>query len=213
LKFKHNGKDIYFITPEDMYYNHIIFGAALVNSSLKCNNIEREMMSVIACATEAIKKSDVQKELKKRGRTLSSQMVARHLNSLADLGYLEKGVGDDKKSYKYQIGQMFQEFLFEIDWKNVVEFTIKTMKEMYPDIADEYIKKYCTNVKLKHPFTNEIIELEKVEVQKLKTTLGQCDLTKIQDTKKELTDQELFYESESKKAFSKFFNETKEEFV
>jgi len=177
IKLSKDGKEMYFITPEDMYYNHIIFGSTLISSALKCNNIEREMIKILGASVEQLKRADVQKELKKQGRTLSAQMVARHLNTLADLGYLEKETAGDKKSWQYRIGQMFNDFMFEVDWTKIIEHTKTTMTELYPEIAEEYIKKYCTNPVVHNPFTNEEIKLNELEVDKLNAGIGILEQT------------------------------------
>lgn len=186
LKTIVGNKEAYLLTPADMFYNHIIFGKTLISSALKCNNIEREVMRIVGCSEDSLKRADIQKELKKGGRTLSAQMVSKHLKNLTDIGYLEVGQSEkDKKTYEYKIGQMFNEFLFEIDWKKVVEQSEETVRKLYPDIADEYKKKFCDTPIVRHPLTNEEINLREIEVEKVKTSFGQMDLLKCDTPKTE----------------------------
>lgn len=177
LTMKINGdKEAYFITPQDMWLNHIIYGKTIINSALKCNNIEREMMGILQSADIPLKRVDVQKELKRRGMTLSSSMIARHLNTLVDLGYLEKdNVEGNKKVLQYTIGKMFEEFSFYIDWKTIIDYAYNSMRKLYPDIAEEYYKRYCKVPLVNHPFTNEVINLLEVKQEIIKTTLGKLE--------------------------------------
>jgi Fe2+ or Zn2+ uptake regulation protein len=159
------------LTPADMFLNHIIFGKTLVNSALKCNNIQREIMNILQQKADYVTKSDVQKEMKLKGTSLSASMVTRHLNILTDLGYAEK----EKVSQtivQYRIGKMFEEFLFEVDWDNVIEKSAENVKLHYPDVADEYIGRFCTDPEVVHPFTGKIIKLKEIGVMKAKATLG-----------------------------------------
>ena len=54
---------------------------------------------------------------------------------------------------------MIKEPSTKIDWINVMESTIKLMKETWPEVADEYISRYCIDVEVQDPFTLEKIKL------------------------------------------------------
>jgi len=184
---KINNKEVYFITPQDMYLNHVIYGKALISSALKCNNIEREIMTLLQASKYPLIKKEIQKQLKKKGIPLSLNMISRHLNGLCDLGYIDKDVTvENKKILQYEIGQIFQDFAFEIDWQEVIEYTKNTMKELYPKYAEEYIKKYCDKPIVTHPFTGEKINLLDIKKELVTTKLGQLnfDDDKDNDTQK-----------------------------
>jgi UDP-2,3-diacylglucosamine pyrophosphatase LpxH len=97
------------------------------------------------------------------------------VNELSDIGYLEK----EKKSKNslYEIGDLFNEFEFTVDWKKVIEESKKNIKEEFPEIADKYIEKYCTYpINVVHPFSGKLIDISKLEIQKLDLTETRNDL-------------------------------------
>lgn len=182
-----DNKEAYFITPQDMWLNHVIYGATVISSALKCNNIEREMMSILQVSETALKRADVQMELKKRGSTLSAGMCTRHLNSLTDLGYLEKDVAkENKKWVEYNVGKMFDEFSFTIDWKKVVDYSSSSMEELYPDVSEEYFTRYCKEPLVQHPFKDEMVNLLDIKVEAIKTYLGQAKIGTQYEVKSEV---------------------------
>lgn len=179
-----NDKETYFITPQDMYLNHIIYGTTLVSSALKCNNIEREVMKLLQSSSSALQRADIQMEMKKRGTTLSAGMLSKHLRGLVDLGYLEVNPTAERKNmYEYKIGTMFQDFEFEINWSQIIEDCIKTVTELYPDISEEYIKTYCDNPTVTNPFTGETVNLKEIKVEKVTSHLGQSSIVEPKEEK------------------------------
>jgi len=150
-----NKKKFLFITPEDMYLNHEIYGQALIESALKCSGMQREMIKIVE-KHESTNKNFVQNDLRKIGIIVSAHMVTKHLNSLADLGYI--GKMKDGSTNVYTKNEQ-EEFRFSIDWDDVVEQSKKTIEKLYPSIASEYIAAFCTNPIVVHPFTGKEINL------------------------------------------------------
>lgn len=183
-----------FVTPQDMYLNHVIYGQILVESALKVNNIEREIIYTIKGSGEdLVDKKTIQRLLRKRGINVSSHMIARHLNSLSDMGYLNKETSKDNKTPLYSAGDFFEEFKFSMNWKKVVEESVKNMKRLYPKFAKEYEDRYCKNPIVDNPYTGEKINLmdlkeELVEPSKDKLTSFLKDVK--EEPKEKLTSQE-----------------------
>jgi hypothetical protein len=155
-------KKVWFVTPEDMYYNHIIYGSILIESSLRCSNMERQLIRIVEKASEPLSRDAIQARVRKIGMNISAQMITRHMNALTNLGYCECiKVGASRATYT--LGKLFKDFNFDINWSDVIAECIKTMKEYYKDYADEYIKKYCVDTVVKHPYTGIDIKLSEVE--------------------------------------------------
>ena len=158
-------RKVFFVTPEDMYYNHIIYGSMLIESSLRCTNIERNLIKILQGSKEAMSRNTVQAKVRQQGMNISAHMISRHMGTLSDLGYVELyKVGTAPATYT--VGQLFKDFTFNVDWNVVIKECIDKMKKHYPDVADEYAKRYCTNPKCINPYSGIEIELKTIEVPK-----------------------------------------------
>lgn len=150
-----------FITPQDMYLNHIIYGQIAVESSLKCSSSDRTMIEIIRKSTIKMKSRDVQRELMKNDMNISVHMVSNHLSKLADIGYIER----EKKSNVtlYEPGEMFDKFSTDVDWKKVIKCCQDYMKDKYPAIYEKYNETYCIKCTVLHPFSGKEVNLLEIE--------------------------------------------------
>jgi hypothetical protein len=165
------GKDkfLIFVTPQDMYSNHIIYGKTLIDSSLKCNETQRDIIEILKKQETnemfklGMKTADVQRFLRGMGNNVSTQMTTRYLNDLSNIGYLVK----DEVKKRYITGDLFNEFKFQINWKEVLEETKQTMLREFPEAAPAYIKKYIDDDVVLHPFSGKKVKLSELEVMKV----------------------------------------------
>lgn len=151
-------KMIYFVTPADMYYNHVIYGNILIESSLRCNNMERQLIKILQDTGDSITRTIIQAQVRKHGMNINASMITRHLRTLTDLGYVECNK-DRSKPATYKVGQLFREHKFEVDWSVIIAECIKNIKAHYPDIAEQYITKYCKDPQVIHPYNGIAIRL------------------------------------------------------
>ena len=167
IKYKQGDKEIYLVTPEDMYLNHIIYGNALIESSMRCSNIERALIEILQQSDGAMNRNTIQAQVRQRGLNISAHMITRHLTALSDLGYIlcEK-IGSQLAVYSP--GPLFQDFNFEVDWKKIIVDSIDNIKKYYPEYSYEYIKKFCTNPTTRHPFTGEEIKIKEIKYEPMK---------------------------------------------
>lgn len=156
-----DNRKILFVTPQDMYLNHLIYGQVAIESSLKCSSMERTMIEIIRLAKDKMKGRDVQKELRTHDMNVSVHMVSRHLSKLADIGYIDR----EKKSTTtyYEPGEIFENMSTHVDWKEVIERCKQFMESKYPKIYDKYNERYCTKPTALHPFSGEPIKLLEIE--------------------------------------------------
>ncbi|KKL07522.1 hypothetical protein LCGC14_2585190, partial [marine sediment metagenome] len=151
------GDNLLFITPQDIYLNHLIYGQVSLESSLKCSSMERTMIEIIRSAKGMLKARDVQREMKKEDTTLSVHMVARHLGKLSDIGYIER----EKKNNitHYSPGEVFESFTTHIDWTKVVKGCKEFIRINYPSIYKKYNDTYCHKPMVIHPFSGQQLNL------------------------------------------------------
>ena len=155
------NKRVFFVTPQDMYYNHIIYGNTLVESSLRCSNMERQLIGILQESKNPMNTSSIQAKVRRIGMNISNVMLSRHLQTLSDLGYVER-IRLGKIETNYTVGRLFQDFQFDIDWKKVIEESINNMRKYYPNIAEEYKERYCDNPTITHPYNGIEIQIKDI---------------------------------------------------
>jgi len=167
-------KRMIFVTPSDMFLNHVVYGQTLVESALKCSPVQRDMIEIIKALDQPADRQTVQRNLRKIGYNISGYMCSRQLNELADIGYLER----EKKSgvNYYTVGDLFNEFEFTVDWQEVIRTAKINIRKEFPEVADKYIAMYCTNPTVIHPFSGNVIKLNELKEQTLKLTKPKSDL-------------------------------------
>ena len=188
---KGSENSLLFVTPADMFLNHIIYGRNLVESALRCSPVQKDIIEIVKTFGKPITRAAVQRNMRKIGYNISGHMCARHLNELADIGYLEK----EKKSKdtNYEVGDLFNEFQFTVDWKEIIKATKDNITKEFPELAEAYIKKYCTPpINVVHPFSGKVVDISQLEIQKLDLAESRKDLSAfIQDDKDRTKAKEL----------------------
>jgi hypothetical protein len=158
------------------------------------------MIEIIKNFDAPIERSAIQRNLRKIGYNVSGHMCTRHLNELSDIGYLEK----EKKggAFIYTVGDLFNEFEFIVNWKNIIEETKKGIKEEFPEIADKYIEKYCTDpIIVIHPFSGKEVNLSELEEQKINLKEARNDLSSfIKEDIEKQTEKKIKHEEAKEKA-------------
>jgi hypothetical protein len=109
--------------------------------------------------SEVIKMSrkEIQQGARAAGLPFSGKNINPLLTSLTMLGFLEQEEEGNKKVFFKS--PLIREPSTKIDWSELMEGTKKFVKETWPEVADEYISRYCTDVEVVNPFTKEEVKL------------------------------------------------------
>ena len=109
--------------------------------------------------SEVIKMSrrEIQQGARAAGLPFSGKNINPLLMSLTMLGFLEQEDEGNKKVFFKS--PLIREPSTKIDWNELMSDTQKFVKETWPEVADEYISRYCTEVKVVNPFTKENVIL------------------------------------------------------
>lgn len=158
---KRYKKPLMFISPQSMMQSLIIEGRIFINSSLKCNDIQREILEVIMQVNSIVDKKYVIKKLKERGINISSTMALKHLQALCDMTYLDELEHGNTK--QYELNEGFLHHTLSISGKEVVEECVKTMKEEFPEYLDAYKEAYLKDPTFIHPNTGERIDVHRFD--------------------------------------------------
>jgi len=152
-------KKIFMVTPADMFYNHLIYGNILIESSLRCNAVERTIIKILKETGQPVSRDVIQAKIRLKGMNISAQMITRHLKELRNLGYVKNVEVKKNTMAVYTVGELFKDFNFEVNWKEIIDICKTNIKKYYPEIADEYIKRFCEDPVVIHPYVGTEIKL------------------------------------------------------
>lgn len=185
MKVVLDHKDYLLVTPVDMWYNDVIYRNILLDSSLKCGKIEQEILDIVGSSggvkqddwgnkVKGLKISDIHTELLKRSYTPTIDSVNKYCTQLTETGYLVRN--EELRPYRFSLNpELHREYKVTINWEEVVEQCKKSVSKNFPEIADEYISRFCEGNGLiaVNPFTGEqvnILAKKEVVVEKKKET-------------------------------------------
>lgn len=168
-----DGKTVMFVTPSDIWYNHIIFGSALIRSALKCSETEQKIISILKLHAQenahdpAMRIRDIHQTLIDNGITASMTTVDNYCKNLYSNGYIVRN--DNTRPHTYETSKENYKFEFNINWDDVINESKIFMEEYFPEYAEEYIKRYCTEpIEVIHPFTGKKVDIRYEEKEQLK---------------------------------------------
>ena len=109
--------------------------------------------------SEVIKMSmkEIQQCARQAGLPFAGKSITPLLTSLQMLGFLE--IEEEGNKRLYFKSPLITEPSTKIDWEELLVESKLLMKETWPEVADEYISRYCENVELTNPFTQQEVKL------------------------------------------------------
>jgi hypothetical protein len=107
--------------------------------------------------SETVKMSEG--ELKKAAKAagLPFTKLRPVLAGLLMTGFLE--MEDDGKHKLYYKSPLINEPVSKINWSELIEETKKFVRDYWPNVADEYIRRNCSRIKIVDPFSGDNFEL------------------------------------------------------
>ena len=188
MTVEREGKTYGLVTPKHNWLAIQIYIDAFVTECLQMPSHGTDILHLIPdsemdafgmVTSETVKMSvrEIQKAARSAGLPFSGKNITPLLTSLQMLGFLETEEDNGKRLYFKS--PMIKEPSTKIDWVNVLDSTVSLMKETWPEVADEYISRYCTDVEVQDPFTLK------------KTVLG----NRVQESKPVVETKEADYES------------------
>lgn len=149
------GKSVIFVSPIDIWENHLIFGQHLVDAALQVSDIQKLMMKIIIDTGGLLTKAEIQQELRHYSLNLPIKTIETHVTHLSDLGYLN--IDKASRENAYTATDFFTKFELKPDMQKIVECAKHTMlsEPLYKPYADEYIERFCDldNMEVLNPFT------------------------------------------------------------
>ncbi len=134
------------------------------------------------------------------------------LSGLLMTGFLE--VEETDKRQLYYKSPLLTEPASKINWSDLIEQTKEFIRKEWPEVADEYIRRCCSSVKIIDPFSGDNIELG--ERAKTALDVSSADYPKVFKTAKDakckdfadfLTNAEGDYDEEEYENIKQFYEE------
>ena len=134
------------------------------------------------------------------------------LSGLLMTGFLE--VEETDKRQLYYKSPLLTEPASKINWSDLIEQTKEFIRKEWPEVADEYIRRCCSSVKIIDPFSGDNIEL--CERAKTALDVSSADYPKVFKTAKDakckdfadfLTNAEGDYDEEEYENIKQFYEE------
>lgn len=164
------GRKNYILSaPVDNWMAWKLGGNAVVLASLNVPDLGREIIEMLPMRDavnnqDGITINDIVDDLQKLGLERTKKQVQQIVRALEAVNYAKK---DEYSHEKYYRTQRYT-FDTSVDWTGCVEHTKKAVKELYPDVAKDYIHQYCEDPKINDPFTNVVVKLLDVPYEKPK---------------------------------------------
>lgn len=156
-----NGKKVLFISPQAIMENYIINGRIFLNSVLKCNDVELEMLNVLKNETRFLSRKEIATKLRALSLNLRDSVVQKHLNNLEEMNYVNVSTSGTKF---YQISDALNIEGFNIKGEDLIASCKAVMEEVHPEYFDEYVETYLDKPTFIHPFTGKVVDLRTFEL-------------------------------------------------
>ncbi len=168
------GKDkqkVLFVTPADIWINQKIFGKILRDSSLKINEVQFDIIRILdehskrSAMNPEMRIKELHRSLHHSGTNISPVLVSRYCESL----YKETGFvirNSDKRETSYEISEAYKNFTIKLDWQEIIDICANNVRQNFPEIAEDYINRFCKNPTANDPFTGEDIRILDGDTQK-----------------------------------------------
>jgi energy-coupling factor transporter ATP-binding protein EcfA2 len=162
------GRQSYLLcTPADNWTAWKLGGAAIVFASMNVPDLGREIIEMLPmrdmnCLDAGETLNEVVDELQGLGIERTKKQVQQIMKALESVNYAKR---DDYQHEKFYRTKSY-DFSISVNWPECIEATKKAIKELYPEIAKNYIHEFCSDPTVIDPFTDKKIKLMDVPYEK-----------------------------------------------
>jgi len=167
-----DGKEVLFISPQAVMENYLINGRIFLNSVMKCNDIELEILNALKAegVGARLTRKQIAKVLRGMSVNIRDSMIAKHLQNLEEMNYVEVATTGSTKHYSINHDANMEGF--HIKGKELLEHCRIVMERIHPEHYDEYCEFYLDRPTFIHPFTGKVIDLRSFEIGTKPKTLS-----------------------------------------
>jgi len=169
MTVEREGETYGLVTPKHNWLATQIYIDTFVTECLQMPSHGIDILHLIpdsAMDTYGIISSDVTKmstkEIQQAARAAGLPFAQKNINPLLQalvmLGFLEMEENEKKKRSFFK-SPLIREPSTKISWPDLITETQSLMRASWPEIAEDYISTYCTDVEITNPFTKEKVTL------------------------------------------------------
>lgn len=162
---------ILFSTPQDNAMAWIVYGQSVINQCLHIKGIGLSLIDVIPLRAKNVDfgimssnndagmtLNEIKDALTEKGIEKTTKQLKSYIMKLVMPGYI-KVDNKGKNDIYYKSRSYENEFIYGVNWRNVVAYTDEFMHKYYGDVADEYHDRFLVEPRIIHPITGEDISI------------------------------------------------------
>lgn len=152
-----DGKRVIFISPQAIMENYIINGRIFLNSVMKCNDVELELLNIIKNEGRWLDRKQLSALLRGLSINIRDSMIRKHLENLEEMNYIETRTTG--QTLYYNINDQANMDGFYVRGEELLKHCEDVMREHHPEHFDDYVEAYLDRPTFIHPFTGRMIDL------------------------------------------------------
>ena len=221
IRMERNGKTYGLVSPKHNWLGIRIYLNSFVEECLHMPSHGTDILKLFPDSrldkfgfadSDTVKMSEGEIKKAAKAAGLPFTKLRPVLSGLLMTGFLE--VEETDKRQLYYKSPLLTEPASKINWSDLIEQTKEFIRKEWPEVADEYIRRCCSSVKIIDPFSGDNIELG----ERAKTALdfSSADYPKVFKTAKDakckdfadfLTNAEGDYDEEEYENIKQFYEE------
>jgi hypothetical protein len=153
---------VLFISPQVVMENYLVNGRIFLNSVMKCNDIELEILDALKTEQTWLHRKQIAKILRSKSINIRDSIIAKHLQNLEEMNYVDvRATGQTKH---YGINDEANMSGFHIKGAELIEHCRVVMEQLHPAHYEEFCEAYLDRPTFIHPFTGKVIDLRTYEL-------------------------------------------------
>jgi len=174
ILYNREGSSNYLIsTPVDNYIAWKLGGGSIVLASMNVPDLGGEILSILPLKDgengQSLTANEITDALAEFGIERKKSQIQQIIRALESANYAKKDEYHTDSYYKTKPHNLDT----GIDWAACIESTKKVIKDAMPDIADDYIHRFCSDPTFTDPFTNTKVRLLDIPVDAVAATVTQ----------------------------------------
>lgn len=164
MEIIHDGAPTLLVTPIDVWYGMKVFGEQMIMSALNLREIDLVILELLREEATAMTVSKIQAEVRQRGQgyNITDRDVHSSLKSMKTKAYVDVNQADNPQTWYATGFASVVDHPAGIDYTKLVDRTEEIAHEVLePEIAEEYIERYCRGEGLiaTDPITGEQVNI------------------------------------------------------
>lgn len=149
----------YIATPQDIFLAYLLFGKMVVDSAKQLSKEQEYILKYIKYNPKC-ERSHIRPFLRVFGVSMTDNVLDKTLTDLVNLGYVDDTKESNRK--KYVTTELYEQVTNSPpNFVDCIEWMKEDVKNIIPDLYDEYVLRYCSDEKLlvKDPLSDNVYDM------------------------------------------------------